>query len=197
MENLEKVIIQGLKYEKIEKEKAAERKALTRKNGLKPEDAKYSQVTHGQTRDIVAGKLGISGKQWDRMKYIYLNRDYLSEDQLQKWNDGEISTSKLYNHISQEIRYNTTLDEMLEILESMVSDLFEYKKACIHNDIRHNLSYALSGSTSKTTKEQVFENFDRLVKYNEDVLSKYLEEVYDMKEKINMLKKKLRTKKCQ
>ena len=196
MENLEKIIIQGLKYEKIEKEKAAERKALTRKNGLKPEDAKYSQVTYEQTRDIVAGKLGISGKQWDRMKYIYLNRDYLSEDQLQKWNDGEISTSKLYNHISQEIRYNTTLDEMLEILESMVSDLFEYKKACIHNDIRHNLSYALYGSTSKT-KEQVFENFDRLVKYNEDVLSKYLEEVYDMKERINMLKKKLRTKKCQ
>ena len=196
MENLEKIIIQGLKYEKIEKEKAAERKALTRKNGLKPEDAKYSQVTYGQTRDIVAGKLGISGKQWDRMKYIYLNRDYLSEDQLQKWNDGEISTSKLYNHISQEIRYNTTLDEMLEILESMVSDLFEYKKACIHNDIRHNLSYALYGRTSKT-KEQVFENFDRLVKYNEDVLSKYLEEVYDMKERINMLKKKLRTKKCQ
>lgn len=194
MENLEKIIIQGLKYEKIEKEKAAERKALTRKNGLKPEDAKYSQVTHGQTRDIVASKLGISGKQWDRMKYIYLNRDYLSEDQYQKWKDGEISTSKLYNQISQEIKYNTTLDEMLEILESMVSDLFEYKNAYIHNDIRHNLSYALNGSTSKT-KEQVFENFDRLVKYNKDVLSKYLEEIYDMKAKINMLKKKLRTKK--
>ena len=60
--DLEQVVLQGLEIESIEKDKAAERKALTRKYGLKPEDAKYSQDTQGQTRDIVAELLGISGK---------------------------------------------------------------------------------------------------------------------------------------
>lgn len=60
--DLEQIVLQGLQYEATEKEKAAERKALTRKNGLKPEEAKFSDGTVGQTRDIVAKKLGISGK---------------------------------------------------------------------------------------------------------------------------------------
>ena len=54
--DLEKIAIKGLEYEKIEKKKAAERKALTRKNGLNPEEAKYPDNPKGQTRDIVAAK---------------------------------------------------------------------------------------------------------------------------------------------
>ena len=82
---LESLISDGLKYEVIEKRKAAERKALTRKNGLKIEDAKYLDGTKGQTRDIVAKKLGISGKHWDRIKYIYQHKELIDEQKYNNW----------------------------------------------------------------------------------------------------------------
>lgn len=86
--DLEKIVLQGLEYEATEKEKAAERKALTRKHGLKPEDTKYSQSTQGQTRDIVAKKLGISGKHWERMKFIYQHKECLLEEEYEQWRGG-------------------------------------------------------------------------------------------------------------
>ena len=80
--DLEQIVLQGLQYEAIEKEKSAERKALTRKNGLKAEDAKYNDGSTGQTRDIVAEKLGISGRHWERMKFIYQHRTCLNGEEL-------------------------------------------------------------------------------------------------------------------
>ena len=95
--DLEQIVLQGLQYEAIEKEKAAERKALTRKNGLKPEEAKYVDGSTGQTRDIVAKQLGMSGKHWEHMKFVYRHRDDLSDQEYLDWKCGKVRTSKLYN----------------------------------------------------------------------------------------------------
>ena len=114
--DLEQVVLLGLEIESIEKEKASERKALTRKNGLKSEDAKYSQVNQGQTRDIVAKKLGISGKHWERMKYIYINRNQCIEQEYRDWREGRLATSSLYEKIRKEQDITSDIDKILHEL---------------------------------------------------------------------------------
>ena len=128
--DLEQVVIQGLKYEAVEKEKAAERKALTRKYGLKLEDAKYSQDTQGQTRDIVAEKLGISGKHWERMKYVYYHKEYLTEEEYSNWRIGKNSTSKLYNQLSKSFKY-------IEVLDYIVDRIYDLEEAIRKYNISH------------------------------------------------------------
>lgn len=97
--DLEKLVLRGLEIEFIEKEKAAERKALTRKNGIKKEDAKYSDTQSGQTRDIIGKQLGISGKQWEHMRFIYQHKEYISKEDYDSWRERNLSTSKIYSRI--------------------------------------------------------------------------------------------------
>ena len=117
--DLEQVVLRGLSYETIEKEKAAERKALTRKNGLKSEDAQYTQDARGQTRDIIAEKLGVSGKHWERMKYIYQHRHFFDEQEYKEWRIGKASTSKLYNKINNEIKALKEFDRIIDKIDTM------------------------------------------------------------------------------
>lgn len=191
--DLEQIVLQGLEYEKIEKEKAAERKAMTRKNGLKPEDAKYPQGTQGQTRDIVAEKLGISGKHWERMKFIYQHRDCLVGKEYENWRMGKLSTSKVYNLISQDVKYNETLDKMMELLEEMQWEALRYERSYIHVDIEQNLTSTLFSCRDKT-KEEVFANFNRLKEHNQKYLNKRYNEIAMMKSYVRDLKHKLQNK---
>lgn len=124
--DLERVVFQGLKYETIEKEKAAERKALTRKHGLKPEDAKYSQNIQGQSRDIVAKKLGISGRHWERMKYIYQHREQFEDQEYQDWRTGKTSTSKLYNKLNNEKKSLKDFDRIIDKIDTMQMHTFRF-----------------------------------------------------------------------
>ena len=59
-----------------------------------------SQQTQGKTREIVAKKLGMSGKQYEREKYILENRDLLSEEEFTAWNERTASTNKTYKIIA-------------------------------------------------------------------------------------------------
>ena len=124
--DLEQIVLQGLKYETIEKEKAAERKALTRKHGLKPDEAKYSQETVGQTRDIVAEKLGVSGRQWERMKYIYQHKEQYENQEYQDWRAGKLSTSKLYNRLNREIKAIEDFDRIRDKIDTMQMHTFRF-----------------------------------------------------------------------
>ena len=191
--DLEQLVLQGLEYESIEKEKASERKALTRKYGLKPEDAKYSRGTQGQTRDIVAEKLGISGRHWERMKFIYQHREYLVGKEYENWRIGKLSTSKAYNLISQDIRYNETLDKMMELLEEMQWEALQYERSYVHVDIEHNLASALHSCREKT-KEEILANFKRLKAHNQNYLNKRYNEISMMKSHVRDLKHKLQNK---
>lgn len=124
--NLEKIVIQGLKLENVEKVKSAERKALTRKNGLKQENAKYIDGTIGQTRDIVASKLNMSGKHWDRMKYIYKHKNECSYQEYEDWNNGIISTSKLYTKLKNNVAILKEIDTLIDMLTVFESELLKY-----------------------------------------------------------------------
>lgn len=193
MYDLEKLVLQGLEYESVEKEKAAERKALTRKHGLKSEDAKYKQTTTGQTRDIVAGKLGISGRQWERMRFIYQHRECLLDEEYEGWKVGKISTTKTYSELNENIRYNGIIDKMLDTLNKMQWEIINYEKSYIHIDISHDLESALYVCRDKT-KEDIHSCFDRLKQYNMKILSKRNNEIASMIMDLYDLKRKLKLK---
>lgn len=191
--DLEQVVLQGLEIESIEKDKAAERKALTRKYGLKPEDAKYSQDTQGQTRDIVAEKLGISGKHWERMKFIYLHRDCLLENEYNNWRAGKVSTSKIYKEISEDLRYDDILNRMNILLTDMQFDVIDYESSYILVEIQRELLEALFNCRPKT-KQDVMNSFDKLINHNKNFLDRRYDELSKMKMEVAELKRKLKFK---
>lgn len=160
--DLEQVVIRGLKYESIEKEKAAERKALTRKYGLKPEDAKYSQGTQGQSRDIVAKKLGISGRHWDHMKFVYQHKDDLSDEEYQDWKYGRVTTSKLYNQLCKTFKYTEVINSIIKSMYELENEIIKYKKSYTDVDAKHRISSTLF-SCKEETKDTINECFDRIM----------------------------------
>lgn len=151
--DLEQIVLQGLEIESIEKEKASERKALTRKYGLKPEDAKYSQGTQGQTRDIVAEKLGISGRHWERMKYVYSHKEDLTEEEYNNWRIGKISTSKLYTQLSKSLKYTEVLDSVIEAIYDMEETIRKYNISYADTNIKNILDSALYSYRGEAKKE--------------------------------------------
>ena len=191
--DLEQMVLEGLEYESIEKEKAAERKALTRKHGLKPEDAKYIQEIQGQTRDIVAKKLGISGRHWERMRFIYQHKDCLLQEEYENWRMGKTSTSKLYKELSEDIRFNDTLDKMIDILDRMQWDILDYEDSYTIKYLKRNLLSTLFGCKEKT-KNEVIGHFDKLIEYNQEILNKRYNEIRMMKVRTLYLKQKLQNR---
>jgi len=191
--DLEQMVLEGLEYESIEKEKAAERKALTRKHRLKPEDAKYIQEIQGQTRDIVAKKLGISGRHWERMRFIYQHKDCLLQEEYENWRMGKTSTSKLYKELSEDIRFNDTLDKMIDILDRMQWDILDYEDSYTIKDLKRNLLSTLFGCKEKT-KNEVIGHFDKLIEYNQEILNKRYNEIRMMKVRTLDLKQKLQNR---
>lgn len=161
--DLEQIVLQGLQYEAIEKEKAAERKALTRKNGLKPEDAKFLDGSTGQTRDIVAEKLGVSGKHWERMKYVYYHKVDLTEEEYEKWKIGNVSTSKLFNQLSQSLKYTEVLDSVIETIYDMEETIRKYNISYADINIKNILDSALYSYRGEAKKD-IYTGIDKILK---------------------------------
>ena len=177
--DLEEIVLEGLRIEAIEKDKAAERKSLTRKNGLKQEDAKYTQDSSGQTRDIVASHLNMSGKQWDRMKYIYRFRDKISEETYTNWCKGKISTSKLYNDIRHIMEYDREMEDVLKVLNDVMRSIYIHNKSDIYRNMKQEISYELRIIENDRAKNNVCTYFDKLNNDNNDLFL----EIFDKIEK--------------
>jgi hypothetical protein len=190
IQDMEQIVLLGLEYEVIEKEKAYERKALTRKNGLNKEEAKYNDGIKGQTRDIVAQKLGMSGRQWERVRFIYQHKDCLSEEEYIAWRKGEVSTYKQYNELCKQIRYTKNIDKILDDLFDVIISVHNYGKSCFVAEIRQELQYVVYPFTDKK-KSEIFDCFDRLIKYNQDISEQQLEKLYDISDSVQKIRKEL------
>lgn len=191
--DLEQVVLQGLRYETIEKDKAAERKALTRKYGLKPEDAKYSQNTTGQTRDIVAKKLGVSGRQWERMKYIYRHKEQYEKQEYQDWRVGKLSTSKLYNRLNREIKAIEDFDRIIDKIDTMQVHTFRFVRFDGFRgleDMEEDLADALYKYPDSIKKI-----VNKTLMYSKEIATRFIgkqnDELLDLKSDIIELKKKV------
>lgn len=182
--DLEQIVLQGLQYETIEKEKSAERKALTRKNGLKPENAKYNDSSTGQTRDIVAKQLGVSGRHWERMKYIYQHKDYLLEEDYEKWRIGVLSTSKIYSKIKKELDIESEINNILDALWKLSLN----KPASMRN-IYNELEYTLFNYPKIKDKvysslEDIKKTYDDYSENNSVIVKQIIDDVETIKKKI-------------
>ena len=194
--DLEQVVLQGLEYEKIEKEKAAERKALTRKNGLKPEDAKCLQETTGQTRDIVADKLGVSGKHWERMKYVYYHKDDLTKEEYNNWRIGKISTSKLYNQLSKSLKYTGVLDSVIDTIYDMEETIRKYDISYADTNIKHILDSALySYKGHEQEKKDIYTGVGKILKEKYAFTSDQNWELIQIRMKLQALRENIKNKK--
>ena len=94
-------------------------------------------LPEGQTRDIVAKKLGMSGKQYEREKYILQNRDLLSDGEFADWNSRVISTNKAFGIINKIL--NADADKVAK-LETKISNL------AAENENLKNSKYAYSSA---------------------------------------------------
>ena len=101
--NREEIVDTGIRLERMESVKARERQA-TSTGGSDPQlRVNLPQAENGRVRDIVAKYLGISGSQYERMKFVVEHKADLSEGQYADWNTGVISTNKAYGLIKKEL----------------------------------------------------------------------------------------------
>ena len=99
----EEIISAGIELERIDCIKAQERHK-TSTGGCNPQlKENFPEADKGQVRDIVGRKLGMSGKQYEREKFILQNRDLLDDGDFAKWNNYEISTNKAYGLIKRNL----------------------------------------------------------------------------------------------
>lgn len=191
--DLEQMILEGLEYESIEKEKAAERKALTRKHGLKPENAKYLQETQGQSRDIVAKKLGISGRHWERMKCIYQHKNQFEYQEYQDWRTGKISTSKLYNKLNNEIKALKDFDKIIDKIDTMQMHTFRFfafdgfRRLESKEDDLEDLLYKYPDNLKKEVRSTIESAKNIAI----DFVGKRNDELLELKSEVEELKKKI------
>ena len=194
--DLEQIVIQGLQYEATEKEKAAERKALTRKNGLKPEEAKFSDGTVGQTRDIVAKKLGISGKHWERMKYVDYHKADLTEEEYNNWKIGKISTSKLYTQLSKSLKYTEVLDSVIEAIYDMEETIRKYNISYADTNIKHILDSALySYKGHEQEKKDIYAGVGKILKEKYAFTDEQKWELVQIRMKLQKLRENIKDRK--
>lgn len=192
--DLEQVVLQGLEYESIEKDKAAERKALTRKYGLKPEDAKYSQDTQGQTRDIVAKKLGISGKHWERIKYIYYHKGDLTEEEYNNWRIGKNSTSKLYNQLSKSLKYTDVLNSVIDAIYDMEETIRKYNISYADINIKNILDRELY-SYKGQGKDNIYSGVGKILKEKYSFTEKQKGELNQIRIELQKLRENIKNRK--
>ena len=108
------------RLEKIESVKARERMA-TSTGGVNPQPVENSAQPEGKVRDIVAEKLGIgSSDTYRKEKYIVDNADTLTPEDFADWDEGKLSTNKVYLKIKEQLAARNanspTIDTYIDLL---------------------------------------------------------------------------------
>ena len=128
----EELINAGIELERIEKVKAEERM----KAGVNPGE----NFPKGRATELVAAKLGMSYKQYEREKFILENRDLLSDGEFADWNSRVISTNKAFGIINKIL--NADIDKVAK-LETKISNL------AAENEELRNSKYVYSSSVAE------------------------------------------------
>jgi ParB family chromosome partitioning protein len=88
----------GRRLERLETVKAVERKSIGGQGGFKEDKDGRPYLERGQIRDIIGRQLGMSGKQYERLKYIEENAPSEIMDQLDR---GERTINGTYDEIRE------------------------------------------------------------------------------------------------
>jgi ParB family chromosome partitioning protein len=83
-------------FERLEKAKALERKSIGGKGGFNEDTDRGPYLTKGETRNIVGEKIGMSGRQYDRAKYI---SDNAPNEVIEQLDNGERTIRATYDEL--------------------------------------------------------------------------------------------------
>jgi len=189
--SMEELVNAGIELERIESIKADERM----KSG-KADPTKNSSEG-GETRQIVAKKIGISFDTYRKNKYIVEHKDLLSPGEYADWNNRLISTNKAYNIIKKQLE-NPTQEETQKKLE-------DYSKKI--NKLKNENKTLAARLNAPVTIEQLdadeidgikaaiaeFNNNNNEVKLNEAINSAH-ETVAELKKQVEVLQTDLLSK---
>ena len=133
----EELINAGISLERIEKIKAEEyRNSKLNNSSVVMEN--FPQRENGAVRDIVAAKLGMSGKQYEREKFIVQHKDYINPGEFNDWNNRLVSTNKIFTAIKRiidpSVNKSSKDDDKKEstketVVEKLPDDYDDLKKA--------------------------------------------------------------------
>ena len=104
----------------IEKAKAHERKSLGGKGGLKEDTDPGPYLQSGESRDIIGKKIGMSGRQYDRAKYITKNA---SQEILDDLDSGKRLIRPTYDEMKAKEKNRKIVKEEPEKHGSSVEDV--------------------------------------------------------------------------
>ena len=110
------------KAERIEYARRLERIESAKAKVRMSEGGKGVEIkTPLRTEDVVAKKLGIGGKDtYRKEKYIVDHQSDLSPDEFSDWDEGKLSTHKIYQKLKHENENYQMLIEMIPELEELV-----------------------------------------------------------------------------
>jgi ParB family chromosome partitioning protein len=83
-------------FQEIEQAKAKERMSLGGKGGIQQQDKRHLYSDKKQSRDAIGKKIGMSGRQYDRARYI---ADNAPEEILEELDNGKRNVSCTYNEL--------------------------------------------------------------------------------------------------
>jgi ParB family chromosome partitioning protein len=216
----EEVVDVGMELERIEKVKAEERQA-TSTGGTNPQlRENFPEAERGRTRDIVARKLGMCGKQYEREKFIVQNKELLSSGDYDDWNNRIKSTNAVYTIIKSLLPSNNKSipnkpkEVIKEVVKEVVPKDYENIKQQIKSLSSVNENLKVENSRLKSSLAEKEEEIEYLLnetdnqdiadenassdieqKY-EELRSLYNKEVSDYKSQIDTMKIELDTLRC-
>ena len=125
---------------------------------------RFAQADTGTVRDVVAEKLNIgSGEQYRKEKYIVDNKSSLSPEDFADWDDGKLSTNKVYRKLKIEKeqleKENKILesqkkisDELATQYKSQSEEYMEVKKKLTHMGLEPDGDYNTFQATVQITE---------------------------------------------
>ena len=121
------------RLERIEAEKAKDRQGS--RNDLK--DFPQNSAESGETRDKVATKVGMSHDTLRKAQKIEENKDLIDAQDFADWDDGKLSTNKLYTQLKQQksalSKENQKMKEQLSHAQSRNAEYIETIQTLKHD----------------------------------------------------------------
>ena len=181
----EELINAGIELERIEKVKALERHGM-RTDLMENLPPSYKP---GKTRDIVAARLGMSGKQYEREKFILEYRTALSEGEFEDWNNRTISTNKAYVKIKRELNEVKTQPKPKKIIEEVIKEVEKIPEGYISPEeyIKKRDEYIADLRYKGELGFGFIENLQNELENTKAELEKYQEQLDSQNKKIALL----------
>ena len=199
----EELINVGIEFERIESVKAEERMLSGGKVDPEENLPQGENKRAPQTRDIVAKKIGMSGKQYEREKLIVQNKDLLTPGDFADWNNREKSTNAIYNIIKQLIqptkelttapKATETKEIVKEVVKEIVPEDYDHLKSQVSSlskqlkDKEEEVNILLDEIDNANNEAPNFSANDINQKY-EDLQTLYNKEVTDYQSQISTLR---------